>query len=606
MPLMSILSNVASSTSSSSSASASRYIHSKGSNLSSEAFISSSKKEIAQSSTNNNTKLVNYGLSLSAGSMLTTAIYKILPKMTHDNRFSVFFGVAGGIIGSMFLNFLVHSFASGSLVHCSHGEHDGSGEHFHSHDILDGNVDEEEYGNDDSYVSLGRHVNSRHGHGECVSGATETEPLLSHGGYMTSDADSTTAQVKPRKSFFDLVRRSKSNGCIGDCRDLLSCNAATLTLRSAASMRSLSKNNYYRNADSRGGTGCSGGCNAHCGDTTRDNIDSATNIPDCFCDSEIYVDGKPTTGHCGISCVENAIGYDLENLDYYRKNFLSGTNVITTAIDSWPDEGGAEDTSVSETLRSNANVGETTGATAGAHPQSASPMAATTAAAAAAGRREEEVEEGRRLSIISAHGHRLHHHHVETPFSKLLSIGMQTCLVLTLHKFPEGFIIYYTNNAKQGGSGSGNNSDLGFSIFVSLAIHNFVEGFAMTLPLYSVFETKWLALLITTILCGGSQPLGALIGYLIFRGKGIEVPNGSGDPKADIKSHMTLLLSITAGFLLVIALQMFQTGVGFSDAHHHHPGDDDSEIHHSHSSGNTCLKWCLGGVLLILAGSMFV
>ena len=602
MPLMSALSNVGSSSSSSSSSS-SWHIHSKGSNLSPETFISSSKKEVSQpptsSNNNNNTKLVNYGLSLSAGSMLTTAIYKILPKMTHDNRFSVFFGVTGGILGSMFLNFLVHSFASGSLVHCSHEEHGGSGEHLHSHDILDSNVDVEGHRNDDSYVSLGGH-----GHGERISGETETEPLLSHGGCTSSNANTTTAQVKPRKSFFDLVRRSKSNGCVGDCRDLLSCNAATLTLQSAASMRSLSRNKYHKNADGGSGNGDGNGgncgCNTQCGDVTRDNLDSATSVPDCFYDSEIYVDGKPTTGQRGISCVENAIGYDLENLDYYRKNFLSGTNVITTAIDSWPDEGSAEDTSVSETLASNANVDDTAGATEGPHSRSVSPVAATAVGG------EEEAQEGRRVSMISAHGHHLHHHHVETPFSKLLSIGMQTCLVLTLHKFPEGFIIYYTNNAKQGSNGGGSNSDLGFSIFVSLAIHNFVEGFAMTLPLYSVFETKWLALLITTILCGGSQPLGALIGYLIFRGKGIEVPNGSGDPKADIKSHMTLLLSITAGFLLVIALQMFQTGVGFSDAHHHHPGDDDSEIHHTHSSGNTCLKWCLGGVLLILAGSVFV
>lgn len=165
---------------------------------------------------------------------------------------------------------------------------------------------------------------------------------------------------------------------------------------------------------------------------------------------------------------------------------------------------------------------------------------------------------------------------------------MQTCLVLALHKFPEGFIIFYTNR-------SDSSKSLGFSIFLSLTIHNFVEGFAMTLPFYTVFESKWVAILITAVLGGGSQPLGALIGYFIFKGS---------TPR-DHEPNMDFLLSVTAGFLLVIGLQMFQTGIGFSDGHHHHQGEGDEEMKQSHSSGTTCLKWCCTGVLLILASALF-
>lgn len=187
-----------------------------------------------------------------------------------------------------------------------------------------------------------------------------------------------------------------------------------------------------------------------------------------------------------------------------------------------------------------------------------------------------------------------HKHVMETPFSKLLSIGIQTCLVICLHKFPEGFIIFYTNSPDQINDG---NADIGFSIFLSLAIHNFIEGFAMTLPLFTALETKWHALIITTVLGGGSQPLGAFLGLEWYK------HTKSDHSPEYLEAKMDFLLSITAGFLFVISLQMFQTAVAFSDTHHHHEGEDDVAIKEQHSSGITCLKFCCVGVLLILGSS---
>lgn len=140
-----------------------------------------------------------------------------------------------------------------------------------------------------------------------------------------------------------------------------------------------------------------------------------------------------------------------------------------------------------------------------------------------------------------------HHHHIKTPLSRLLSIGLQTVMAITLHKFPEGFIMYSTSKA---------NPELGLSIFFSMFIHNFVEGFTMTVPIYIALDSRGKALLIGGTLGSLSQPLGAAIGYYMFKGK------------VDMDDPFTIsliasLLAITSGFLTFISLQMFASAIGF-------------------------------------------
>src|SRR5579871_4997050 len=87
-----------------------------------------------------------------------------------------------------------------------------------------------------------------------------------------------------------------------------------------------------------------------------------------------------------------------------------------------------------------------------------------------------------------------HHHHV--PTNAFLSIGLQTCTAIALHKLPEGFITYATNHA---------NPRLGFSVFLALFVHNISEGFAMALPLYLALNSKWKAVIWSSVLGGISQ-----------------------------------------------------------------------------------------------------
>lgn len=166
-----------------------------------------------------------------------------------------------------------------------------------------------------------------------------------------------------------------------------------------------------------------------------------------------------------------------------------------------------------------------------------------------------------------------HHHHINTPLSRLLLIGIQTTLAITLHKFPEGFITYITSET---------NPELGVLIFLSLFFHNFAEGFLMCLPLYYSFSgghfAKAKAVLISGLLGGLSQPLGALAGYFF-------IAFNSRDEAVDVNKLNFIFgvtMAVTSGFLSVISLSMFSTGVSFSTG-----------------SLNFVMTWCLVGMVVI-------
>ena len=132
-----------------------------------------------------------------------------------------------------------------------------------------------------------------------------------------------------------------------------------------------------------------------------------------------------------------------------------------------------------------------------------------------------------------------HHHHV--PTNAFLSIGLQTSIAIAIHKFPEGFVTYATNHA---------NPTLGLNIFLALFVHNICEGFTLALPLYMALNSRIKALAWASILGGLSQPLGALLAFIVL--------------EASKNSHMApdavtyaCLFAITAGMMVSVALQLF-------------------------------------------------
>ena len=132
-----------------------------------------------------------------------------------------------------------------------------------------------------------------------------------------------------------------------------------------------------------------------------------------------------------------------------------------------------------------------------------------------------------------------HHHHVHS--NAFLSIGLQTSTAIALHKLPEGFITFATNHA---------NPTLGFAVFLALFIHNITEGFAMALPLFLAFNSRFKAIFWSSLLGGVSQPLGAGIAALWLRTAGDH-------DMAPGERVYGAMFAITSGIMTSVALQLF-------------------------------------------------
>lgn len=142
-----------------------------------------------------------------------------------------------------------------------------------------------------------------------------------------------------------------------------------------------------------------------------------------------------------------------------------------------------------------------------------------------------------------------HHHRHYPPRSDFLDIGLQTSLAIALHKLPEGFITYATNHA---------NPSLGFSIFISLFIHNISDGFALAVPLYLALRSRTRAIFWSSLLGGLSQPLGALLAVIwICATDRTRGGDGSGQLDERTRAIYGSMFALTAGVMTNVALQLF-------------------------------------------------
>ncbi|AQS58623.1 zinc transporter ZupT [Desulforamulus ferrireducens] len=91
--------------------------------------------------------------------------------------------------------------------------------------------------------------------------------------------------------------------------------------------------------------------------------------------------------------------------------------------------------------------------------------------------------------------------------NKLLRMGLFTALAVGIHNFPEGLATFIS--ALQEPS-------IAIPIAIAIAIHNIPEGIAVSVPIYFATGDKRKAFTYS-FLSGLSEPLGAIIGYLILR-----------------------------------------------------------------------------------------
>lgn len=88
----------------------------------------------------------------------------------------------------------------------------------------------------------------------------------------------------------------------------------------------------------------------------------------------------------------------------------------------------------------------------------------------------------------------------------LMRMGTLTALAIGIHNFPEG-LATFTSAIKD--------PSLGIAIAVAIAIHNIPEGIAVSIPVYYATGSKAKAFKLS-FLSGLSEPVGAIVGYLIL------------------------------------------------------------------------------------------
>lgn len=94
-----------------------------------------------------------------------------------------------------------------------------------------------------------------------------------------------------------------------------------------------------------------------------------------------------------------------------------------------------------------------------------------------------------------------------TKSKKLMRMGIFSALAIGIHNFPEGLATFMSALS---------DPTLGISIAVAIAIHNIPEGLAVSAPIYYATKNRKKAFLLS-FLSGLAEPIGALIGFFIFR-----------------------------------------------------------------------------------------
>jgi ZIP family zinc transporter len=90
--------------------------------------------------------------------------------------------------------------------------------------------------------------------------------------------------------------------------------------------------------------------------------------------------------------------------------------------------------------------------------------------------------------------------------SKLQKMGLMTALAIGIHNFPEGLATFVATLQ---------DPSVGAALAVAIGIHNIPEGLCVSIPIYYSTGSRTKALA-WALLSGISEPIGALLGYLVL------------------------------------------------------------------------------------------
>ena len=95
----------------------------------------------------------------------------------------------------------------------------------------------------------------------------------------------------------------------------------------------------------------------------------------------------------------------------------------------------------------------------------------------------------------------------EASHGNIYRLGMMSMLAIGVHNFPEGIATFMAGIS---------DVKLGLSIAVAIAMHNIPEGITVAMPIYFATGNRKRALFYT-FLSGISEPIGALLAFLLLR-----------------------------------------------------------------------------------------
>lgn len=130
--------------------------------------------------------------------------------------------------------------------------------------------------------------------------------------------------------------------------------------------------------------------------------------------------------------------------------------------------------------------------------------------------------------------------------SRLMRMGLFTALAIAIHNFPEGLATFASVL---------NDPAIGISIAVAIAIHNIPEGISVAVPVYFATGSRKKAFWLS-FLSGLSEPVGALVGYSLFRAFFTDTIFG-------------VLFASVAGIMVFVSLdELFPTAREYGEGHY--------------------------------------
>mmetsp|Transcript_12791 Transcript_12791/g.35046 ORF Transcript_12791/g.35046 Transcript_12791/m.35046 type:complete len:361 (-) Transcript_12791:134-1216(-) len=154
------------------------------------------------------------------------------------------------------------------------------------------------------------------------------------------------------------------------------------------------------------------------------------------------------------------------------------------------------------------------------------------------------LDEAARAAEVAAVMERRAARQEEDEAAQLQRMGLNTAIAIAIHNFPEGLATFVATLV---------NPSVGATLAIAIGVHNIPEGLCVALPIYYATDSRLKGFLFALI-SGISEPIGALIGWLVIR--------STGDDMSQLVYG--ILFGLVAGMMIMICvLELLPTAYSY-------------------------------------------